>query len=84
MVHTIPVVTHGAKINRDSRQSSGNGYNGNQSNHLFAQILESAVDEQTKAPAHCHTVTYGEVITVAIIKPVVTCFNKEAAASLIM
>lgn len=59
MVHTIPVVTHGAKINRDSRQSSGNGYNGNQSNHLFAQILESAVDEQTKAPAHCHTVTYG-------------------------
>lgn len=59
MVHTIPVVTSGAKINRDSRQSSGNGYNGNQSNHLFAQILESAVDEQTKAPAHCHTVTYG-------------------------
>lgn len=59
MVHSVSAVPAGRKVGRDSHHSSGRDAGENPSDHLFAQILETAVDEQKKAPEHCHTITYG-------------------------
>ncbi len=59
MFHSVSAVSASTKVSRDSQNSSGNDSSGNPSDHRFAQIFATAVDEQKKAPEHCHTITYG-------------------------
>ena len=58
MVHSVSAVGTAKKVSRDDRGFSG-GHSGNgHSNHTFSKVLEAELNEK-KAPAECHTVTYG-------------------------
>lgn len=59
MVQSVVSAPKSKKTKREHNRSPYS-QSGKQSDNLFHQILDNAIEEQEEAPVICHTTTYGQ------------------------